>query len=87
MLISWHKKYLLSIYFPIQYALLSTEKTTWHTKGRNKIVWEDKAILKTRLGHMLGFSARECKITMINMLKDQMEKVNNMQTQIILVQK
>lgn len=36
---------------------------------------------------MLAFSAREFKITMTNMLKDQMEKVNNMQTQIISVQK
>lgn len=74
MLISWHKKYLLSIYFPIQYALLSTEKPHGIQKARRKIVWKDKAILKTRLGHMLGFSARDFKITMINMLKDQMEK-------------
>lgn len=63
------------------------KKTHGIQKARRKIVWKDKAILKSRLGHMLGFSAREFKITMINMLKDQMEKVNNMQTQIISVQK
>lgn len=63
------------------------KKTTWHTKGKKKNSLERQRILKSRLGHMLAFSAREFKITMTNMLKDQMEKVNNMQTQIISVQK
>lgn len=60
------------------------QKYTAYKGARKIIVWKDKAIITTRIRHMLDLSDRELKITMINTLKIQMGKVNKMHNQIIL---
>ena len=56
------------------------QKVGKHAKNEEKTVWRDKASIRsdTVMTKILELSNRELKITMNNMLRALMEKVDNM---------